>query len=149
MTRGFTDGEPLPSHIPREYLDCVEVRAYHIELFLAVETATFSGRVRIPVHIAGAAREVFYLHAADLELSSATVNGVPASVKRANTSLIRLKVAVEGAVAGEQVRPLHGFPMMRSSKIPTVSPLTLVLRTTTGTIALLAQPISIPAGVFN
>lgn len=118
MVRCFTDGESPPSHIPREYLDCVEIRAYHIELFLAVETATFSGRVRIPVHIAGAAREVFYLHAADLELSSATVNAVPASIERVSTSLIRLKMAVEGAVAGEQVRPLEGFPKMGLSKIP-------------------------------
>lgn len=144
MARGFTDVESPPSHIPREYLDCVEVRAYHIELFLAVETATFSGRVRIPVHIAGAAREVFYLHAADLEISSATVNDAPASVERANTSLIRLKMAVESAVVGEQVRPFDGIPMMGFSKIPTV-----FFFDPTGTTVVLVQPISIPAGVFN
>ena len=113
MASGFIDGAPTSSKIPVEYLNCVEIRAYHVEFALAVETATFSGRVRISVHIAGAPRRVLYLHAAGLELASAMINGAPASVVKGDASLVRLEMPVDGAVAGDQVRLLVGFSTCR------------------------------------
>lgn len=93
-----------PLEIPQAYLDCVEVRAYHVELTLDVDTATFSGQVKIPVHIAGGKRRVFYLHSSELVLSSATVGGVRAAIVVNDSAPTTLETPAEAAVTGDQVR---------------------------------------------
>ncbi|CAM9206567.1 unnamed protein product, partial [Ectocarpus sp. 4 AP-2014] len=89
--------------IPEGYLDSVVVKAYHVDIALAVEEAAFSGLVRIPVHVnaraAAAACRTFYLHAAaGLQVSAASVNGVPAVVVRGRATSI--EVPEEAAVCG-------------------------------------------------
>ncbi|CAB1121493.1 unnamed protein product [Ectocarpus sp. CCAP 1310/34] len=90
--------------IPEGYLDSVVVKAYHVDIALAVEEAAFSGLVRIPVHVkpgsaAAAACRTFYLHAAaGLRVSAASVNGVPAVIVRGRATSI--EVPEEAAVYG-------------------------------------------------
>lgn len=102
MDRLRTDAHGPCLGIPEGYLDSVVVKAYHVDIALAVEEAAFSGLVRIPVHVksgAAAACRTFYLHAAaGLRVSAASVNGVPAVVVRGRATSI--EVPEEAAVCG-------------------------------------------------
>lgn len=91
-------------NIPAEYLSSVVVQAYHLEISLAVEQATYSGLVRIPVYVSSGLHSVFYLHAASgMHLSTATVNDTPGLIVRdrlSPTHVTRIEVPEEAAVCG-------------------------------------------------
>eukprot|EP00752_Nemacystus_decipiens_P001823 g1761.t1 len=117
------DCEPSPSvEIPSDYLKSVAVSAYHLDIVLDAERATYAGSVRIELDITtdltrqavgqedgeasadkgGIGCTSFYVHASPgLQLSAATVNGNPGKVVRAPSSLThvtRIDVPPEAAL---------------------------------------------------
>lgn len=116
----------LPSvEIPLGYLKSVVVKAYHLDITLDFEQATYSGLVRVVLDVTkdhtrrktvgqeeggigsdkgGTCCTFFYLHAAPaLQLSAATVNGIPGAVVRGRSSLThvaRIEVPREAAPPG-------------------------------------------------
>lgn len=101
-----TSAADVPSvEIPLDYLNRHVVSAYHLEIVMDVERATYSGLVRIVVDVmadlAGKAvgqevsgdKTFFYVHAAPgLQLCAATVNGIPGTIVRGLTHLTRIEV---------------------------------------------------------
>lgn len=113
----------VPSvEIPLAYLKSVVVNAYHLDITMDVERATYSGFARIVLDVmTGLTRKAvgqeergvcddngggtcctsFYFHAAPgLQLSAATVNGTPGAVVRSRSSLThvtRIEVPREAA----------------------------------------------------
>lgn len=117
--------EDVPSvEIPSGYLKSVVVSAYHLDIVLDAERATYSGSARIVLDVmtdltrqavgqedGGACGDTggtyftsFYVHAAPgLQLSAATVNGAEAAVVRGRSSLThvaRIDVPQEAALRG-------------------------------------------------
>lgn len=80
---------PAAADIPPGFLQGVVIRAYHLDILLDVERATYSGEVEISLDVRpGSSRSTFYLHAAPgLNLSASTVNGIPAAIVRDKSSL--------------------------------------------------------------
>eukprot|EP00903_Cladosiphon_okamuranus_P005401 g5389.t1 len=119
----------VPSmEIPSDYLKNVVVSAYHLDIALDTEQATYSGLVRIELDVVtdltrqGVGQEAggafgdigsscctFYVHAAPgLQLSAATVNGTPGAVvsgRSALTHVTRIEVPRDAA-------PSHGKAVM-------------------------------------
>lgn len=107
--------------IPSDYMENVVVSAYHLDIGLDVERATYSGTARIVLdvmtHLAskavgqeeeggaggdkdGTSCSFFFVHAAPgLQLSAATVNGIPGAVVRGSsvTHETRIEVPQEAA----------------------------------------------------